>query len=141
MSYSRSILSEYHISPVGPKPVCISSKIKQILFVLHNALSSLSFVIGSFLVNLLSILIIILFIFSFFKERNYKILNQKYLYLLCLCYLAILLSFLNSEYKSFTFLKTILLLKIIILPVSFQYFFTKNPKKSILVYSSPFNLI
>lgn len=117
MSLIKNIISNRNISLV----LCI--------------LIPISFIVGNAAINILSLLIFLFFIINILKEKNLEFFKQKYIYLLFICYLFILISLIFSNYISTILFKSLILFKIVILPVCFQYFFLKNSKRIVFFYT------
>ncbi len=117
MSLIKNIISNRNISLV----LCI--------------LIPISFIVGNAAINILSLFIFLFFIINILKEKNLEFFKQRYIYLLFICYLFILISLIFSNYISTILFKSLILFKIVILPVCFQYFFLKNSQRIIFFYT------
>lgn len=94
------------------------------------------FIIGNAAINILSFFYFLFFALKILKKKNFGFLNQKYIYLLSICYIFIIISLIFSDFSSTVFFKSLILIKIVILPICFHYFFLNFSRKIILFYIS-----
>ena len=99
-----------------------------------SILIPISFVVGNAAINVLSFLFFIFFLFNLILNKNFNFLKQNYFILLLICYMSILSSLILSEFSNIIFFKSLVLFKIAILPICFQYFFIKFPLRLTFFY-------
>ncbi len=117
MSLTKNIISNINISLI----LCI--------------LIPISFIVGNAAINILSLFFFLFFLIDTFNKKNWVFFKQKYIYLLSICYLFILISLTFSNYTSEVLFKSLMLFKIVILPVCFQHFFLKNSQRVVFFYT------